>query len=248
MVAQCCQEWWLSVAPGTESVPRTLNTRASTSLSPPPFTIRRIRLGPLTTGVGCCRILYGGSILIIIKVHTGILRLQLPPEGPLCCMASFALCLSSLNWLLTVSWTCCDIFSVDCWSVSQDVWDSPLCSFVIVAHDLALMQIASHIKHSAHLHLSVYNGDHFICEEILKLASFKVVGWDIYNSNNYWVAYLIGVQQLQPLCTNGFDIIHIVITHVSLSRLTTAYVAIIIVTFLFYVVWVMSNRFRGSAL
>lgn len=58
------------------------------------------------------------------------------------------------------------------------------------------MQIVSHIKHSAHLHLSVYNGGHFICEEILKLASFKVVGWDIYNSNNYWVAYFIGVQQL----------------------------------------------------
>lgn len=57
MVAQCCQEWWLSVAAGTASVPRTLNTGASTS---PTFKIRRIRLGPLATGVGCCRILHGG--------------------------------------------------------------------------------------------------------------------------------------------------------------------------------------------
>lgn len=65
------------------------------------------------------------------------------------------------------------------------------------------MQIASHIKHSAHLHLSFYNGYHFICEEILKLASFKVVGWDIYNSNN-WVTYIIGVQQV-PSMLNLFD-------------------------------------------
>lgn len=71
MVAQCCQEWWLSVAPGTESVPRTLNAaRASTSLSPPIHDPTDPTWSTHYRGQLLSDPVWGGHILVLIKVHT----------------------------------------------------------------------------------------------------------------------------------------------------------------------------------